>query len=192
MLPRRCPTRLLWPRNHQFCSHPRLNQSHRRGVRTLPSFSLEGKTCVVTGAGRGLGEQFLSAFALSGARGACVDLTQKDSDESVDRIAKHVRATQPDLPVPELRGYECNVTIDSDVKSTWEKIVSDFGKVDVLLTAAGIAESMNAEVYDYARWRRIMDVNLDGSFMFAREAGRHMLEHQIRGSVSSHQALTSC
>ena len=80
---------------------------------------------------------------------------------------------------------------DSDVKSTWEKIVSDFGKIDVLLTAAGIAESMNAEVYDYARSRRIMDVNLDGSFLFAREAGRHMLEHKIRGSVSSYNTLSS-
>jgi hypothetical protein len=42
---------------------------HRRTLMTLPAFSLQGKTCVVTGAARGLGKEFLTAFSLSGADG---------------------------------------------------------------------------------------------------------------------------
>lgn len=42
---------------------------YSRSIMTLPAFSLEGKTCVVTGAARGLGKEFLTAFALSGAKG---------------------------------------------------------------------------------------------------------------------------
>ena len=154
-----------------------------RSLRTLPSFSLENKTCVVTGAARGLGKEFLTAFALSGARAACVDLTQGSVDASVKEVAQHVKARQPDLPVPELRGYPCNATIESDVKSTWSKIEQDFGKVDVLVTAAGVVDNVAAEDYEFPRWRRMMDVNLDGSWLFAHEAGKHMLQHNVRGSI---------
>ena len=157
--------------------------SQKRSLRTLPAFSLENKTCVVTGAARGLGKEFLTAFALSGAKAACVDLTQKASDDSVSHIREHARKLQPDLPVPDIKAYECNATIESDVKSTFDQIVSDFGRVDVLVTAAGIVDNVAAEDYDFGRWRRMMDINLDGSFLFAREAGRHMLANNIKGSI---------
>ena len=112
-----------------------------RSIKTLPLFSLENKTCVVTGSARGLGKEFLTAFALSGARGACVDLNEKDCEASITSIASQVQEAYSNDPVPELRAYECNATIESDVKSTWAKIVEDFGKVDVLVTAAGIVDS---------------------------------------------------
>jgi NAD(P)-dependent dehydrogenase (short-subunit alcohol dehydrogenase family) len=69
------------------------------------------------------------------------------------------------------------------VKQTWNKILEDFGKVDVLVTAAGIVDNVGAENYDYPRWRKMLDVNLDGTWLFAREAGKHMLAEQIKGSI---------
>lgn len=157
--------------------------THLRTLRTLPLFSLEGKTCVVTGSARGLGKEFLTAFALSGAGGACIDLSQKDAESSIASISSEVKSTFPGSAVPELRAYECNATIESDVKRTWSQVVSDFGKVDVLVTAAGIVDNVEAENYEYARWRKMMDINVDGSWMFAREAGKHMLQHNIQGSI---------
>ncbi|EXJ85508.1 hypothetical protein A1O1_05872 [Capronia coronata CBS 617.96] len=154
-----------------------------RTLRTLPQFSLENKTCVVTGSARGLGKEFLTAFALSGARGACVDLSLKDCESSISSIVSHVQSSYPSDPAPDLRAYECNATIENDVKSTWARIVDDFGKVDVLVTAAGIVDNVEAENYEYARWRKMMDVNLDGTWLFAREAGQHMLKHNIQGSI---------
>lgn len=160
-----------------------LTRTPARSMRTLPIFSLENKTCVVTGSARGLGKEFLTAFALSGAKGACVDLSFKDCESSIASIASQVKAAHPEDPTPELRAYECNVTIESDVKSTWARIVEDFGKVDVLVTAAGIVDNVEAENYEYARWRKMLDVNIDGTWMFAREAGHHMLKHNIPGSI---------
>ena len=64
-----------------------------------------------------------------------------------------------------------------------QSIVSDSGKVDVLVIAAGIAHIVAAEDHDFNRWHRTMDVNLDGSFLFAREAGMHMLAEKIKGSI---------
>ncbi|KAJ9609024.1 hypothetical protein H2200_006795 [Cladophialophora chaetospira] len=155
-------------RNHLKPS--RFLPSACRTIKTLPSFSLEGKTCVVTGSQRGLGKEFLTAFALSGARGACVDLSQEGCEASIASIASELQETYPNESVPELRGYACNATIESDVKSTWAKIVEDFGKIDVLVTAAGIVDNVEAE-------------NYDGSWLFAREAGKHMLQHNIQGSI---------
>lgn len=51
------------------------------------------------------------------------------------------------------------------------------------MTAAGIVDNVEAENYDFPRWRKMMDINVDGTFLFAREAGRHMIERQISGSI---------
>lgn len=67
------------------------------------------------------------------------------------------------------------------MESTIRQIVKDFGKIDVLVTAAGIVDNVAAEDYSYARWRKLMDVNLDGSFLCAREVGKHMIQQQIKG-----------
>jgi sorbose reductase len=112
---------------------------------------------------------------------ACVDLTLSASKESIAHIAEQISKTTD--AGCDLRPYACNATIESDVKQTWDKIVEDFGKVDVLVTAAGIVDNVEAENYDYPRWRKMLDINLDGTWLFAREAGKHMLAQQIKGSI---------
>jgi NAD(P)-dependent dehydrogenase (short-subunit alcohol dehydrogenase family) len=149
---------------------------------TLPSFSLEGKTCIVTGAGRGLGKEFLAAFALSGARGACVDLSLQSGQSSIADIHDRVTAASPNYR-PELRAYACDVTQESQVQDTFKEIVKDFGKVDVVLTAAGIVDNVAAEEYAYDRWRKMFDINLHGSFLWAREAGRYWIKEGIKGNL---------
>jgi NAD(P)-dependent dehydrogenase (short-subunit alcohol dehydrogenase family) len=140
----------------------------------------------------------LTAFALSGAQGssqtatpslttadsnrACVDLSLPTAQASVDAIKTHVLETTSDKP-PELRPYGCNATLESDVKEAWSQIINDFGKVDVLVTAAGIVDNVEAENYDFTRWRKMMDINVDGTWLFAREAGKHMIQNQIKGSI---------
>jgi NAD(P)-dependent dehydrogenase (short-subunit alcohol dehydrogenase family) len=157
---------------------------------TLPSFSLEGKTCVVTGAARGLGKEFLTAFALSGARGACVDLSLQSSKDSIKHIGEHVAQSSPNF-TPELRAYSCNVTSEEQVQETWASIVKDFGKVDVVVTAAGIVENFEAEKYAYDRWKKMIDINLNGSFLFAREAGKHWIEQEIKGNLILVSSMSS-
>jgi NAD(P)-dependent dehydrogenase (short-subunit alcohol dehydrogenase family) len=160
---------------------------------TLPSFSLEGKTCVVTGAARGLGKEFLTAFALSGARGACVDLSLQGSKDSIKHITEHI-ASQPSTSssyAPDLRAYACNVTSESQVQDTWASIVSDFGKVDVVVTAAGIVDNVEAENYAYDRWKKMIDINLNGSFLFAREAGKYWIEQKMKGNLILVSSMSS-
>jgi NADP-dependent 3-hydroxy acid dehydrogenase YdfG len=165
----------------------------RRSLMTLPAFSLEGKTCLVTGAARGLGKEFLTAFTLSGARGACVDLSLQAGNSSIKHIAEHV-SKQPSTPssyTPELRAYACNVTSEEQVQETWESVVKDFGKVDVVVTAAGIVENFEAENYAYDRWKKMLDTNLNGSFLFAREAGRYWIDNKMKGNLILVSSMSS-
>ena len=165
---------------------------NRRSLMTLPAFSLEGKTCVVTGAARGLGKEFLTAFALSGARGACIDLSLEKGKNSVKQITQHISTQQtPSSYTPDLRAYACDVTSESQVQDTWGSIVKDFGKVDVVVTAAGIVDNVEAENYAFDRWKKMMDINLNGSFLFAREAGKYWLDQKLKGNLILVSSMSS-
>lgn len=163
-----------------------------RTLTTLPAFSLEGKTCLVTGAARGLGKEFLTAFALSGARGACIDLSLEGGKDSIAHITKHIATRDtPSSYKPDLRAYSCDVTNEAQVQDTWEAVVKDFGKVDVVVTAAGIVENFEGENYKYDRWKKMIDVNLNGSFLFAREAGKYWIENQLKGNLILVSSMSS-
>lgn len=160
---------------------------------TLSSFSLEGKTCLVTGAARGLGKEFLTAFALSGARGACVDLSLQAGQSSVKHIAEHVssQSSTPSPYTPDLRAYACDVTSEEQVQETWESVVKDFGQVDVVVTAAGIVENFEAENYEFSRWQKMFDINVNGSFLFAKEAGKYWIDNQMKGNLILVSSMSS-
>ncbi|KAJ4319184.1 hypothetical protein N0V94_004057 [Neodidymelliopsis sp. IMI 364377] len=130
-------------------------------------FDTDGILC---SASQGLGQQILAAFTLSGAHGAVVDLTQASAEKSVQTLIKEAKSHG--LPEPKLHAYECDTSSEEVVKSTWEKIVNEFGKVDILVTNAGITGGAPAEDYPYEDFKRMIDVNLTGTFLFARTAGK--------------------
>jgi sorbose reductase len=110
-----------------------------------------------------------------------VDLKQSSADESVKNLLEEVK--QAGLPAPNMQGYECDTSSEEGVKSTWNKIVSDFGKVDILVTNAGITGGAPAEDYPFEDFKRMIDVNLSGTFLFARAAGKHMIDNDIKGRI---------
>lgn len=77
------------------------------------------------------------------------------------------------------------------VRKTWAKIIEDFGHVDVVVTAAGIVENYEGERYPYDKWKRMMDINLNGSFLFGREAGKYWIEKKSKGSLILVSSMSS-
>ena len=53
----------------------------------------------------------------------------------------------------------------------------------MLCTNAGITGGEAAEDYDFGDWKGMLDVNVNGTFLFAKEAGKHMIEQKIKGSI---------
>jgi len=128
-------------------------------------FSLMGKVCVVTGAGRGIGLEFCRAFVEAG----CRQLVMLDVLE--DEVKRSALEFAPDVQVLALG---CDVTDESAVKRAFEEAKSAFGGVDVAVACAGLCENWSALEYPADRVRKLMDVNVMGVLFTAREAAKIM------------------
>ncbi|KAI9777390.1 MAG: hypothetical protein M1839_008903 [Geoglossum umbratile] len=130
----------------------------------------------------------MTAFAMSGAKAACIDLdlptAQSACTQIQQTVSQHLLQANPSAShTPHLTAYACDVTSEPAVQRTFNSILKDLGSIDVLVTAAGIVDNVAAEEYGYERWKRMLDVNLNGTFLCAREVGRWMLKARRGGSI---------
>jgi 3-oxoacyl-[acyl-carrier protein] reductase len=130
---------------------------------------LEGKVAVITGAGSGIGRASAERFAAEGARVVVVDINSEPSRETAEAIG---RAGGEAIAVP------TDVSDPEAVQAMADAAVERFGRVDVLMSNAGILDDFEpaAETSDEV-WNRILGVNLNGMFFTARALIPQMLEH---------------
>ena len=135
----------------------------------MASGRLEGKVAVVTGAGSGIGRASAELFAAEGARVAVVDVNSESSQETAEAIGQ---AGGEAIAVP------TDVSDPEAVQAMADAAVERFGRVDVLMSNAGILDDFEpaAETSDEV-WNRILGVNLNGMFFTARALIPQMLEH---------------
>lgn len=130
-------------------------------------FRLDGKTAVVTGASSGLGVVF--ARALAGA-GASVVVSAR----RLDRLEK--LAAEIERDGGQALAVACDVAVEDDVDALAAAAVDRFGRVDVLVANAGIADPRPAEQEPLQVWERVVGVNLTGVFLTNQRFGALMLE----------------
>lgn len=130
-------------------------------------FRLDGKTAVVTGASSGLGVVF--ARALAGA-GASVVVSAR----RLDRLEK--LAAEIERDGGRALAVACDVAVEDDVDALAAAAVDRFGRVDVLVANAGIADPRPAEQEPLQVWERVVGVNLTGVFLTNQRFGALMLE----------------
>ncbi|KAK3991194.1 hypothetical protein QBC44DRAFT_323754 [Cladorrhinum sp. PSN332] len=153
-------------------------------VPTLPSFSLQGKVCVVTGGARGLGLVMGQGIVLSGADLAIVDLDQKEASLQASEILNSFAKAHPNARKPKITTHHCDVSSPPSVKSCVAEILNAHNnKIDGLVTSAGIVENVDAVDYGFDRVKRLWGVNVDGTWLFATEVGRHLLQRKAKGSM---------
>ncbi|KAL8679935.1 MAG: hypothetical protein Q9186_003849 [Xanthomendoza sp. 1 TL-2023] len=143
----------------------------------MRSFTLEKKVAVVTGGARGLGWNMAQALAEAGAEAiALLDKKQDLGEEAASQLSTHAK-----IPV---RFYKTDVRDANANQRTIEQVVSDLGSVDILINSAGIVHSnIKAEDYDPEMFRRLMDINLTGSFLVSQACGQHMIKARSGGSI---------
>ncbi|RDA86659.1 hypothetical protein CP532_5022 [Ophiocordyceps camponoti-leonardi (nom. inval.)] len=144
---------------------------------TMKSLSLFGKTVVVTGGARGLGNQMARACAEAGAKAVVIF----DANAQLGEQAAAELHSQSGVPVAyctvDVRQAEAIDVAVSDVVDRW-------GVPDVLVNAAGIADSnIKAEMYDPQMFRRLIDINLTGTFLMSTSVARHMIAAEKPGSI---------
>jgi NAD(P)-dependent dehydrogenase (short-subunit alcohol dehydrogenase family) len=134
----------------------------------LPSFSLEGKTALVTGAGRGIGRAIAIGFAEAGADIALVSRTQSDLEEVAEEIKGFGRTAYI---------FEADVTNKNHIESIFSKLDSERIKLDVLINNAGMNIRSKALDVTDEEWDTIMNTNLRSAFWFSQKAGERMKEN---------------
>ncbi|GAA5855002.1 hypothetical protein JCM5353_002018 [Sporobolomyces roseus] len=157
----------------------------RHTRRTLASFSMTDKVCVVTGAARGLGNLIARTFAESGSNAVVIlDLDQKMAEQAADDLVKwfveHGQAKEGEISAI---GLGCDVANEESVQNCFKTVVDKYGRVDVLVNAAGIVENYPASEYPAEKFRKLMAINVEGSFYTAREAAKDMMRRDAPGSI---------
>lgn len=132
----------------------------------LPSFALDDRVALVTGASQGIGRGLVDALA---ACGAIVAVTAR-SVEAASAIAADIRAAGG-----RASGHALDVTDIGSIGAAVDDVVNQHGRLDILVANAGLGANHPAQDVTEADWDDMMDVNSKGLFFTAQAAGRVML-----------------
>ncbi|NDE69726.1 MAG: SDR family oxidoreductase [Actinobacteria bacterium] len=143
-------------------------------------FSLAGQVAVVTGGAGLLGQVFCQALATAGANVAVIDIDKPAAESIAAKIDRE--KSQKVLAI------ECDITSPQSVSTMVQKVVAEFGRIDVLLNnAASKGSNLDQffapfENYSLQAWREVTAVNIDGLFLVAQSVGNQM-KKQGSGSI---------
>jgi 3-hydroxybutyrate dehydrogenase len=135
---------------------------------------LSNCVALVTGAASGIGKEIARTFLREGAKVAIADLNQTGAD-----------ATAAELGGPERRaiGVAMDVTSEQQVEAGMAKTVETFGHVDILVSNAGIQIVAPLDEFEFAKWKQMLAIHLDGAFLTTRAARRRMYQRGTGGSI---------
>jgi NAD(P)-dependent dehydrogenase (short-subunit alcohol dehydrogenase family) len=137
--------------------------------------SLEGKVALVTGAASGIGLACVARFVQEGARVVGLDLAEP----------RHPIAVP--LGAPDVSFVTADVRDEAAIAAAVDATIAEHGRIDTVVTAAGVAGGGPAHLVEREEWQRVIDVNLTGTFLVCKHAIARMLEQQLingeRGSL---------
>ena len=126
-------------------------------------FEIEGKVIVVTGAGSGIGRGVALGLLAMGATVIGFDRDARALEESKS------------LSEDRLETAAVDVAVEKEIVSAIDGVQADKGRIDVVFANAGIAgHPLDLDSLTFEEWKRVHAVNLDGAFLTARQAARHM------------------
>ena len=127
---------------------------------------LEGKKAIVTGAAQGLGAAIFERLAQEGCDVAGWDINLEQVQATAAAVSERTgRRTA---------GLQADVTDAAAVRAAVEESTAFLGGLDIMVSNAGILIAGDSIEFDAAKWRKVIDVNLTGYFLCAREAARAM------------------
>ncbi|MGZ5234299.1 MAG: SDR family NAD(P)-dependent oxidoreductase [Burkholderiales bacterium] len=133
---------------------------------TARLLSLEGKVAMITGAASGIGRGIALRLAEMGASISVLDIDSKKGEETAAEVRSHGG---------EALSTKCDVRSAADCRHAVERLISNWGHVDIVCNCAGIA--IRKDVVDLAEeeWDRTLDVTLKGIYLLSHEVVPHMI-----------------
>ncbi|KAL7622005.1 hypothetical protein AAE478_007506 [Parahypoxylon ruwenzoriense] len=149
----------------------------------LSHFNLTGKTALVTGGCRGIGLEVARGLCEAGAKVAITYSSTQPAE--AEAIAAQISSTNEGRLI---KAYRCNVCSRAEVEGVVDTVAREVGggRLDILVANAGIAENVAAIDYPEDRFRKMFDVNVNGTFWAAQAAAR-VFERQMKADGQPHR-----
>ncbi|MFY0759234.1 SDR family oxidoreductase [Metabacillus dongyingensis] len=133
-------------------------------------FDLTDKVAIITGGGRGLGEQMAEGFAQAGASLVLCSRKAAACEDAAARLSREYGVKAIAL--------SCDVTNSEDVKNVVKTTIEEFGKIDILVNNSGATWGAPVQDMPLEAWNKVMNVNVNGTFLMSQEAGKHMIKQK--------------
>jgi 3-hydroxybutyrate dehydrogenase len=151
--------------------------------------SFKGRVAIVTGAASGIGRQIAFRLAAEGAIPVIADLNL----DAAGATAKEIRALHKDKGGGDAFAVAMNVTDEAEVEKGVADTVAKYGKIDILVSNAGIQIVKPLVDFPFADWKKLLAIHLDGAFLTTRACLKHMYAARYgrvvyMGSVHSKEA----
>lgn len=134
----------------------------------LEKMRLDGKKIFVTGGARGIGKRIAIALSEAGADVAIVDVDLEEAKKTAKEIAQETNN--------KTIAIKTDITKPDEVNEMIETILKEFGRLDAAFCNAGIGHTVPVEDDTLEDWTRVINVNLNGTFLTAQAAGRVMIK----------------
>ena len=145
---------------------------------------LKGQPAIVTGANSGIGKAVAMQFALEGAKVVINYVTGKEvAEEMVDQIKSDGG---------EAVAIQADVSKEEEVTAMFRQAIDLFGTIHILVNNAGLQRDSPFHEMSLHDWQKVIDVNLTGQFLCAREAAREFLRRGINEKVSMSAGKIIC
>jgi glucose 1-dehydrogenase len=150
-----------------------------------PDLGLTGQVAIVTGASSGLGRACALALGRAGVT-VVVNHLPHSADAAADVVAQIARAGGQALALA------ADVSREDEVQAMFAETMRRFGTLHILVNNAGMQRGAPFQDMSLAQWQRVVDVNLTGQFLCAREAVREFLRRGMQPEVSCAQGKIIC
>ncbi len=148
---------------------------------------LSGKNVLVTGGSSGIGEAVAIRFAEEGARVAINYHSGKDRaaavKEKVDNAGRANGVSGNSITIP------ADVADEAQIVKMIDQVVSEFGRLDILINNSGVQKGVPSEAVEMSDFDRVVNINLRGAFMCARQAIRHFLSRPGGGVIVNNSSV---
>jgi glucose 1-dehydrogenase len=145
---------------------------------------LSGQKALVTGANSGIGKGV--AIAL-GQAGADVVVNYVDNDAAAEAVVDEIKKAGA-----KAYAHKADVSSEDQVGAMFKKMMQEFGTIDVLVSNAGLQRDSAFHEMTLEKWNTVLNINLTGQFLCAREAVREFLRRGVVSSVSSAAGKIIC